>query len=144
MSSSGPNFVFGAEFRLRGRISSSGPNFVFGPLRSRITSYSGRPSWQGQEANFVFGPNFVFSGLRDRISSSPEFRLRGRILSSGPNFVFEFRLRAQFELRLLSSNFVFIVFGIRASGGVRNGDPVYRVNAQMDSPSCGRSFPGRA
>ena len=46
---------------------SSGPNFVFGP-------------------HFVFGPNFVFSGLRDRISSSPEFRLRGRILSS--NFVF--------------------------------------------------------
>ena len=57
-------------------------------------------------------PNFVFA----------------RISSSGPNFVFEFRLRAQFELRLLSSNFVFIVFGIRSSGGGRNGDPVYRVN----------------
>ena len=42
-------------------------------------------------------------------------------MSSGPNFVVEFRLRAQFELRLLSSNFVFIVLGIRASGGHEMG-----------------------
>ena len=73
------------------------------------------------------GPNCVFGA---------EFRLRAELFhlrpSSGPNFVFEFRLRAQFELRLLSSNFVFIVFGIRASGGVRNGDPVYRVNVYID------------
>ena len=70
----GPNFVFRAEFRLRGRISSSGPNFVFAAecrLRGRISSS---------------GPNFVFAA---------EFRLRGRISSSGPNFVFaaEFRLQ---------------------------------------------------
>ena len=79
------------------------------------------------------GPNCVFGAefrLRAEFRLWAEFRLQwserpnfvfARISSSGPNFVFEFRLRAQFELRLLSSNFVFIVFGIRASGGYEMG-----------------------
>ena len=140
ISSSRPNFVFRAEFRLRGRISSSGPNFVFAAefrLQGRISSS---------------GPNFVFAAefrLRGRISSSgpifvfrAEFRLQGRISSSPcpkpnfvfmgissswPIFVFKFRLRAQFELQLLGNTFVFKSFGISASGGVRNRDPLSRT-----------------
>ena len=72
--------------------------------------------------------------LRDRISSSarpkPNFVFT-RISSSGPIFVFKYRLRAQFELQLLANNFVFKSFGISASGGGRNRDPVSRVNAYM-------------
>ena len=148
ISSSRPNFVFRAEFRLQGRISSSGPNFVFAAefrLQGRISS-SG--------PNFVFRAEFR---LRGRISSSrpnivfrTDFRVQGRISSSGPNFVFtvpqtEFRLHGifvfmadfrlqisssrQFELQLLGNNFVFKSFGISASGGVRNRDPLSRVNA---------------
>ena len=104
IASSRPNFVFKAEFRLRGRISSSGPNFVFAAefrLQGRISS-SPCPK-----------PNFVFAGIS----------------SSWPIFVFKFRLRAQFELQLLGNNFVFKSFGISASGGVRNRDPLSRVNA---------------
>ena len=71
--------------------------------------------------------------LRDRISSSarpkPNFVFT-RISSSGPIFVFKYRLRAQFELQLLVNNFVFKSFGISASGGGRNRDPVSRVNAK--------------
>ena len=55
-------------------------------------------------------PNFVFT----------------RILSSGPNFVFKLRLRAQFELQLLANHFVFKSFGISSSGPGRNRDPVFR------------------
>ena len=81
--------------------------------------------------NCVFGAEFrLRAEFRLQWSERPDF-VFARISSSGPNFVLEFRLWAQFELCLLSSNFVFIVFGIRASGGGRNGDPVYRVNAQM-------------
>ena len=72
--------------------------------------------------------------LRDRISSSarpkPNFVFT-RISSSGPIFVFKYRLRAQFELQLLANNFVFKSFGISASGGGRNRDPVSRVNAYI-------------
>ena len=127
ISSSRPNFVFAAEYRLQGRISSWRPNFVFRAefrLRGRISS-SGPSS----------GPNFVFRAdfrLRGRISSSPcpkpNFVFTG-ISSSWPIFVFKFRLRAQFELQLLGNNFVFKSFGISASGGVRNRDPLSRVNA---------------
>ena len=74
--------------------------------------------------------------LRDRISSSarpkPNFVFT-RISSSGPIFVFKYRLRAQFELQLLVNNFVFKSFGISASGGGRNRDPVSRVNAHKGS-----------
>ena len=79
-------FVFRAEFRLRGRISSSGPNFVFAAefrLRCRISSS---------------GPNFVFAA---------EFRLRGRISSSGPNFVFAAVFRLQGRISSSGPNFVF-------------------------------------
>ena len=73
--------------------------------------------------------------LRDRISSSarpkPNFVFT-RISYSGPIFVFKYRLRAQFELQLLANNFVFKSFGISASGGGRNRDPVSRVNAYRD------------
>ena len=62
--------------------------------------------------------------LRDRISSSarpkPNFVFT-RISSSGPIFVFKYRLRAQFELQLLANNFVFKSFGISASGGDETG-----------------------
>ena len=51
------------------------------------------------------------------------------------DFVFKFRLRAQFELQLLGNNFVFKSFGISASGGVRNRDPLSRVNAQQHAAS---------
>ena len=69
------------------------------------------------------GPNFVFSGLRDRISSLPEFRFRGRILSS--NFVFGRNLSfASFQAISSSSSSEF-----ELRGGGRNGDPVCRVNA---------------
>ena len=39
--------------------------------------------------------------------------------------------RAQFELQLLANNFVFKSFGISASGGGRNRDPLSRVNALL-------------
>ena len=87
--------------------------------------------------------------LRDRISSSarpkPNFVFT-RISSSGPIFVFKYRLRAQFELQLLANNFVFKSFGISASGGGRNRDPVSRVNACcMLRYSIGRApLPGHA
>ena len=72
--------------------------------------------------------------LRDRISSSarpkPNFVFT-RISSSGPIFVFKYRLRAQFELQLLANNFVFKSFGISASGGGRSRDPVSRVNVYI-------------
>ena len=118
ISSSRPNFVFRAEFRLRGRISSSGPNFVFAAefrLQGRISSS---------------GPNFVFAA---------EFRLRGRISSSGPIFVF----RAEFRLqgRISSSpcpkpNFVFM--------GISSSWPIFvfkfRLRAQFELQLLGNTF----
>ena len=88
------NFVFRAEFRLRGRISSAWPeprtlsNSVFGP-------------------NFVFRTNFVFTNefrlqcAPNRILSSQEFRLHGRFSSS--HFVFAHNLSFS-SLRTISSS----------------------------------------
>ena len=137
MSSSGPNFVFMAEFRLQCPISSSWPNFVFA-VEFRLQGRISRPQRSIPEprtlSNSVFGPNFVFrtnfvftnefrlQRAPNRISSSQDFRLHGRFSSS------HFRLRARFELQLLANNFVFKSFGISASGGGRNRDPLSRVN----------------
>ena len=146
ISSSRPNFVFRAEFRLRGRISSSRPNFVFRAefrLRGRIFVFR-KVCWSLETAaTFLNTEDLCLRAefrlqdefrLRDRISSSarpkPNFVFT-RISSSGPNFVFKFRLRAQFELQLPANNFVFKSFGISASGGGRNRDPVSRVNATV-------------
>ena len=135
ISSSRPNFVFRAEFRLQGRISSSRTNFVFRAqfrLQGAISS---------SEAAFLNAEDFRFRAefrlqdefrLRDRISSSARPKpnlVFTRFSSSGPIFVFKYRLRAQFELQLLANNFVFKSFGISASEGGRNRDPVSRVNA---------------
>ena len=152
ISSSGPNFVFRAEFRLQGRISSSRPNFVFAAefrLQGRISS--SRPNFVFRDQFRLQGPisssgrNFVFRSrvlnaedfrFRAEFRLQDDFRLRGRISSSarpkpnfvftrisssGPIFVFKYRLRAQFELQLLANNFVFKSFGISASGGDETG-----------------------
>ena len=134
IASSRPNFVFKAEFRLRGRISSSGPNIVFVAefrLQGRISS--SRP-------NFVFRAEFR---LRGRISSSgpnfvfaAEFRLQGRISSSGPNFVFaaEFRFRAEFRLRgRISSSRPNIVFrtDFRLQSRISSSGPNFVFRAEF-------------
>ena len=122
ISSSGPNFVFAAEFRLQGRVSSSGPNFVFRAefrLRGRISS-AGRISRLQRSipeprtlSNSVFGPNFVFrtnfvftnefrlQRAPNRISSSQEFHLHGRFSAS--HFVFAHNLSFS-SLRTISSS----------------------------------------
>ena len=122
ISSSRPNFVFRAQFRLQG------PSFVFRSLEASAmclaccgSSSSGRTSSSGRISSSR--PNFVFSvPNKNRNSSSQEFRLQG-------DFRLKFRLRAQFELQLLVNNFVFKRFGTSASGGGRNRDPASRVNA---------------
>ena len=77
----GPNFVFAAEFRLQGRISLQ---------RSIPEPRTLSNSVFGQ--NFVLRTNFVFTNefrlqrAPNRISSSQEFRLDGRFLSSHFDF----------------------------------------------------------
>ena len=104
ISSSRPNVVFGAEFRLRNSISSSGPNFVFRKVFRSLETF----------ATFLNAEDFR---LRAEFNLQDEFRLR--ISASAhpkPNciwadFVFKFRLRAQFELQLLVKS-----FGISGAG----------------------------
>ena len=109
-----PNLASGPHFRLRGRISSSGPNFVFAAeflrLQDRAFVFSGRvssvgpnlspsqPKYSGafnvavisrlQRTEFRFQdtlsisvflkPNFRLQYASNRISSSEEFRLHDR------------------------------------------------------------------
>ena len=56
-----------------------------------------------------------------RLQRAPNRMSSSQLLSSGPIFVFKFRLRAQFELQLLANNFVFESFGISASGENETG-----------------------
>ena len=103
---SGPNFVFRAEYRLRGRISSAGPQGRISRLQRSIPELR-------TLSNSVFGPNFVFrtnfvfttefrlQRAPNRISSSQTFRLHGRFSSS--HFVFAHNLSFS-SLRTISSS----------------------------------------
>ena len=113
------HFVFGAEFRLQepnfgfrlqGRISASGLNLGFrAEFRLQEPNFGFRAEFRLQRPNFVFGADFVF-GAEFRLQGpnlgfraefrlqgpnfviGAEFRLQG-LITSGPNFVFKFRLR---------------------------------------------------
>ena len=121
VSSSRPNFVFRAEFRLQGPISSSGPNFVFAAecrLQGRISRLQRSTPERRTLSNSVFGPNFP-----NQISSSQEFRLHGRFSSS--HFVFAHNLSFS-SLRTIS---VSKASEFRLQGGGRNRDPLSPVNS---------------
>ena len=116
ISSSGPKFVFAAEFRLQGRISSSGPNFGFAAefrLQGRISRLQRSIPEPRTLSNSLFGPNFVFRTN----SSSQEIRLHGRFSSS--HFVFAYNLSFS-SLRTISSSKA-SEFRLQGGGGYETG-----------------------
>ena len=113
------NFVLKTEFRLQGRISSAGLT-CDGSLMA-MNFFRLRDEFRLRDriaSRMCPKPNLVFSGIS----------------SSGPNFVFKFRLGALLELQLMANNFVVKGLGISASGGVTNPGPTFAGQCRKTTP----------